>query len=132
MDGQAVSMMNFSSLIQAQISTTSLADQIISDHKGDRQKRIDRFDEHVSMFHKIDQKVDSFHTENKDFNERQVVLTKENEDLKLKFSTLLDQFQEFVNESERRLEEQQDYQKLGQEKILGELNNNIKDLELMS
>jgi predicted nuclease with TOPRIM domain len=36
MDGQAVSMMNFSSLIQAQISTTSLADQIISDQKEDR------------------------------------------------------------------------------------------------
>ena len=92
MDGQAVSLMNFASLIQAQISTTSLADQIITDQKLDRQKRIDKFDDHVSMFNKIDEKVDNFHTENKDFNERQVILTKENEDLKLKFSTLLDQF----------------------------------------
>lgn len=34
-------------------------------------------------------------------------LTKDNENLKLKFSQLLDQFQEYVNETERKTEEDQ-------------------------
>ena len=34
----------------------------------------------------MENKIDIVHAEKKDFNERQVLLTKENEDLKLKFS----------------------------------------------
>lgn len=36
--------------------------------------------------------MDSFQAEKKQFSDRQVKLTKENEELKLKFSQLLDQF----------------------------------------
>lgn len=59
-------------------------------------------------------------------------MTKENEDLKLKFSQLLDQFQEYVNESERKIEEEQNQQKEVQEKLLNDLNSTIKELEEMS
>ena len=59
-------------------------------------------------------------------------LTKENENLKLKFSQLLDQFQEYVNESERKIEEDQLQQKDQQEKLMNDLNNTIRDLEEMS
>ena len=69
-----------------------MADQIITDQKLEHKKRVEKFDEQVALYEHIDSKVSSFHQENKDFNDRQISLTKENEDLKLKFSTLLDQF----------------------------------------
>ena len=56
-------------------------------------------------------------------------LTSDNDSLKLKFSQLLDQFQEYVNESERKIEEDQYNQHAHQEKLLSELNCTIKDLE---
>lgn len=59
-------------------------------------------------------------------------LTKDNENLKVKFSTLLDQFQEYVNEQERKNEEDQHLHKSEQEKLLGDLNSTIKELEEMS
>lgn len=59
-------------------------------------------------------------------------LTKDNENLKLKFSQLLDQFQEYVNESERKNEEDQMNHKTEQEKLLGELNQSIKELDDLS
>ena len=50
----------------------------------------------------------------------------------MKFSQLLDQFQEYVNETERKTEEELASQKAVQEKIYHELNQTIKELEEMS
>lgn len=61
MDGLALSMMNFSSMIQSQISTTSMADQIITDQKLEHKKRVEKFDEQVALYEHIDSKVSSFH-----------------------------------------------------------------------
>ena len=59
-------------------------------------------------------------------------MTKDNEELKIKFSQLLDQFQEYVNESEKKTEEEQTQQKEIQEKLLNDLNCTIRELEEMS
>ena len=44
----------------------------------------------------VEEKVESIHMEKEALNKRQQELTKDNENLKLKFSQLLDQFQEYV------------------------------------
>jgi hypothetical protein len=44
----------------------------------------------------------------------------------------LDQFQEYVNESECKMDEERIQNKENQDKILTELNNTIKELENMS
>ena len=44
------------------------------------------------MFDEMDDKLESFHKDKKLLADRQLSLTKENEELKLKFSRLLDQF----------------------------------------
>ena len=45
---------------------------------------------------------------------------------------MLDQFQEYVNESETRMEEERVQQKSDQQNLLNELNSTIKELEEMS
>lgn len=50
--------------------------------------------------------MQSFKKQKDDFAKNQKTLTKENEELKVKFSQLLDQFQEYVNESEKKAEEE--------------------------
>jgi hypothetical protein len=47
--------------------------------------------------------------EKKAFTVRQISLTKDNEELKLKFSQLLDQFQEYFNDTEQRLYDDQTF-----------------------
>lgn len=56
-------------------------------------------------------------------------LVNENEVLKVKFSQLLDQFQEYVNESEKKAEEEQQLLKGQQEKLSAELKNSVNQYE---
>lgn len=70
--------------------------------------------------------------EKEDFSVLQKTLTQENQDLKQKFSDLLDQFQEYVNESETRMEEERGQQKIEQANLLNDLNSTIAELEEMS
>lgn len=56
-------------------------------------------------------------------------LTEQNEDIKLKFSQLLDQFQEYVIETEKKMDIEQYTQSEIHGKILDELNQTIKELD---
>lgn len=70
--------------------------------------------------------------DNDSLTDKQKGLTKENEELKVKFSQLLDQFQDYVNETEKKSEQEKEMQDHEQAKLLTDLNNTIKDLDEMS
>lgn len=126
------SMLYTHGLLKANISCTQICDQILLEHKQLRKEKLAHLDTQLLVYREIEDKMQRIDAEKKESGNRQVELTKQNEDLKVKFSQLLDQFQEYVNETERRMEEDSQMQKDQQEKILSELNGNIKELEEMS
>jgi hypothetical protein len=79
-------------MADAHITSVLLADQIIKEQKENKKTELDTIERYLQISEHIEKKVDSFHIEKKAFTVRQVSLTKENEELKLKFSQLLDQF----------------------------------------
>ena len=52
-----------------------------------------------------------------------------NDDLKRKFSALLDQFQEYVSQQESRVAKDEEKTKSQQEKLLQNMQENIRELE---
>jgi hypothetical protein len=79
-------MFNLQSLADAHITSVLLADQIIKDQKDTKKTELESIERYLQLSEHIEKKVDSFHVEKKAFSVRQVSLTKENEQLKLKFS----------------------------------------------
>lgn len=65
----------------------------------------------------------------KELSERIVKLNSDNDSLKQKFSSLLDQFQEYVTSQETKQAEDQENQKAQQEQLLMSMQENIKELE---
>lgn len=53
---------------------------------------MDRFEKELGYYKQIEQDIDLLRTEKLALHENQKDLTKQNEDLKIKFSQLLDQF----------------------------------------
>jgi predicted nuclease with TOPRIM domain len=53
----------------------------------------------------------------------------ENDQIKIKFAKLLDQFQEYVNDNEVRMQEEELKLRQGQDMVLSELHSTIKELE---
>ena len=96
-------MFDLHSMADAHITSVLLADKIIKDQKESRKAEVTELDRYLQLSSHLEKSMDSMHAEKKSFSDRQVHLTKENEELKLKFSQLLDQFQEYVNESEQRI-----------------------------
>lgn len=56
----------------------------------------------------------------------------ENDQIKIKFAKLLDQFQEYVNDNEIRMQEEELKMRQGQDMVLSELHSTIKELEQLS
>ena len=65
-------------------------------------------------------------------SEKVTELSKINDDLKRKFSALLDQFQEYVTLQEQTKVTEEDKQKQQQEALLTNMQNNIKELETVT
>ena len=65
-------------------------------------------------------------------SEKVTELSKINDDLKRKFSALLDQFQEYVTLQEQTKVTEEDKQKQQQEALLTNMQNNMKELETVT
>ena len=68
-------------------------------------------------------------SEKKILGEQMSELTKQNDSLKAKFSSLLDQFQEYVTLQESKQASDQETQKQQQEALLQNMQENIRELE---
>jgi chromosome segregation ATPase len=82
----------------------------------------ERLAEKADAVEAAEKELKQFQDEKADYSAQQRALSRENEELKVKFSKLLDQFQEYVNETERKVEDETNAQKEVQEKILVDLN----------
>ena len=58
----------------------------------------------VNIYEEIDKKVENLYKEKNEFKLCKNKLSKENDELKVKFSKLLDQFQEYVNDTEVKMQ----------------------------
>ena len=56
----------------------------------------------------------------------------ENDQIKVKFAKLLDQFQEYINENEIRMQEDELKMRQSQDLVLSEMHSTIKELESLS
>jgi hypothetical protein len=56
----------------------------------------------------------------------------ENDQIKIKFAKLLDQFQEYVNDNEIRMQDEELKMRQGQDMVLSQLHSTIKELEQLS
>lgn len=56
----------------------------------------------------------------------------ENDQIKIKFAKLLDQFQEYVNDNELRIQDEDLKYRQGQEMVMQQLHSTIKELEQLS
>ena len=81
-----------------------------------------RLAEKADAVEAAEKELKQFQDEKADYSAQQRALSRENEELKVKFSKLLDQFQEYVNETERKVEDETNAQKEVQDKILVDLN----------
>jgi phage-related tail protein len=97
-----------------------------------RKEKFDNLKNEIVGMKQIEHNIENLNKEKEDFSVLQKTLTQENQDLKQKFSDLLDQFQEYVNESETRMEEERGQQKIEQANLLNDLNSTIAELEEMS
>lgn len=56
-------------------------------------------------------------------------IQQENDQIKVKFAKLLDQFQEYVNDNEIKMQEEEYKMRQNQEIVLHEMQSSIKELE---
>ena len=115
-----------------QISAVLVADDIVSTLKFMKKDTLKDYESQIGVNQKYIDKIDLFQKEKEQMGFKLKELTQDNESLKHKFSQLLDQFQEYVNESERKSEEDQMNHKSEQEKLLCDLNQTIKELDELS
>jgi hypothetical protein len=119
-------------MVKSQISSISIVDDVMKELQEKRKAKVDNLNKEIEGMKQIEHNIENLNKEKEDFSVLQKTLTQENQDLKQKFSDLLDQFQEYVNESETRMEEERGQQKIEQANLLNDLNSTIAELEEMS
>ncbi len=67
-----------------------VADDVIQQLHEQSKIKVSNIDKELEFHQKVEEKVDELALEKKEFLTKQFTLTKENEDLKIKFSQLLD------------------------------------------
>lgn len=77
-------------MAKSQIASVLIADQIIKEQETLKKDKNARLDKQLEIYTDIEKRIELIQNEKKEFNDKQVALTKENEDLKVKFSQLLD------------------------------------------
>ena len=70
--------------------------------------------------------------EKQDVSNLLVSVQAENDQIKIKFAKLLDQFQEYVNDNEIRMQDEEIKMRQGQDMVLSQLHSTIKELEQLS
>ena len=70
--------------------------------------------------------------EKQDVSNLLVSVQAENDQIKIKFAKLLDQFQEYVNDNEIRMQDEELKMRQGQDMVLSQLHSTIKELEQLS
>jgi len=79
-------------MVQSQMNSIAIVDEVMRDlqeHKKKEGVTIDKELEHMKL---IQKDIEYLNKEKEDFSVQQKTLTQENQDLKQKFSDLLDQF----------------------------------------
>lgn len=91
-------------MVKSQISSISIVDEVMKELQEKKKNTAEHLIKEIENMKQIETNIENLSKEKDDFSVQQKALTKENQDLKQKFSDLLDQFQEYVNESETRME----------------------------
>ena len=100
-------MFNVADSLKTQMTSLLVTDDILQNLKDIKNEKLAKINTDLDKTNVFVEKIDQARQEKDDMGSKLQQLTKENENLKLKFSQLLDQFQEYVNESERKIEEDQ-------------------------
>ena len=120
--GEAERAVDVGGLLQAHLATIGSTDAALKQMQAQRKDLGERLAEKADAVEAAEKELKQFQDEKADYSAQQRALSRENEELKVKFSKLLDQFQEYVNETERKVEDETNAQKEVQEKILVDLN----------
>lgn len=83
-------LFNLGEMVQTQISSVMVADDVIKQLHEQSKTKVENINKELEFHQQVEQKVDELAIEKKEFLTKQFTLTKENEDLKIKFSQLLD------------------------------------------
>ena len=94
--------------LQQKLSQTYLAESIIKEMKESNKSKVTRVEQQLKYMETLEAQIILFNTQKEEFILQLQPLTVKNEEIKLKFSQLLDQFQEYVIQTEKKMEEEQE------------------------
>ena len=79
-------------MVKSQISSISIVDDVMKELQEKRKAKVDNLNKEIEGMKQIEHNIENLNKEKEDFSVLQKTLTQENQDLKQKFSDLLDQF----------------------------------------
>lgn len=85
-----VSLFGLSEMLQSQINSISIVDDVMKELQQKKKNDSNNIDKEIEHMNIIQHNIENLNKEKEDFSILQKTLTKENQDLKQKFSDLLD------------------------------------------
>ena len=83
-------LFNLPQVVEQQIATTIFCDQVLKDHKASLANKNKRINDQLDYVSTLEEQMVHFKRQKEEFSKNQKKLTKDNEELKVKFSQLLD------------------------------------------
>lgn len=125
-------MLNPQLLLQNQIQAAQLTEELINEISRIENGQTTEVSDLQASCQSLEVHAQTMIKEKTYLAEKVTELSKVNDDLKRKFSSLLDQFQEYVTLQEQNKVTEEDKAKQQQEALLTNMQNNIKELETVT
>ena len=119
-------------IIANQIMAAKVAEQALKDLQSEAEMKIGDIHAVLDEAGGLQDHMANMVQEKQEVTARLTTVQAENDQIKIKFAKLLDQFQEYVNENEVRMQEEEFKMRQGQDMVLSELHSTIKELEQLS
>ncbi|CDW75884.1 UNKNOWN [Stylonychia lemnae] len=125
-------LVDFEELLTNQIQAARVAENTLNELQKEGDNKIASLDQVQTQYKELVAKQANMLQSKRELCETMAQIQSENDQVKAKFATLLDQFQEYVNLTEERQQEEETMYRQDQELLIGELTNNIRELEQLS
>ncbi len=125
-------VLDIDQIITNQVISAKLAEQTLKDLEGEAEVKLSDIQGALDEAATLSEHIGPVLKERDELVAKVHTIQNENDQIKVKFAKLLDQFQEYVNENEIKMQEEEYKIRQNQEIVLFEMQSSIKDLDQLS
>lgn len=125
-------VLDIDQIITNQVISAKLAEQTLKDLEGEAEVKLSDIQGALDEAATLSEHIEPVLKERDELVAKVHTIQNENDQIKVKFAKLLDQFQEYVNENEIKMQEEEYKIRQNQEIVLFEMQSSIKELDQLS